>query len=360
MPSRRRRSRWRRRLTPTLLRVLVPAVVLALLLALLVGSLSQVGTQSAPYRRTVDRGFAALAGSVALRSDSTGALVQSVLTAGPSMDRQALFATLDTTVADTTRQVDDLASYSSPPPAGVVGGCRQALADRAAAAASLRQAIEGVLGGSTGTAPTSIDTALSAADSGVATAAQGDLQWTACQQALRRAPGTPRLAASHWLTVPTAWSGPSVAGLLAAIAGSPRLMANFSMGIVAVATDPAVLPSGGAPVVTATSSLTVHVVVSDTGNVDQPGVRVTATLSGGRLNGPGSLSAFVALHAGRSLSVVLGPFAVEPGSGYTLAVSAAPPSGPGTATASLPLQIATIPTTTTTTTTTTTVPTRRR
>lgn len=352
MPSRWRRSRWRRRLTPTLARVLVPALVLALLLVIVVGALGDIGKQSAPYRRTVDRGFAALAGSVALQSNATGASLQSVLTGGPSMDRLTLFSTLDRVAAQTTRQADDLASDSSPPPSALAGGCRQALDDRASAAASLRQAFEGVLGGSAGTTSTSLSSALSAADSGVAAAAQGDLAWRSCQQSLRRGPGTPRLVASHWLTDPTAWSGEWQASLVSSIAASPTLAADAALGILTVSTDPAVLPSGGAPVVTSTSSLTVHVVVTNTGNVDQPGVRVTASLSGGRLGGPGSLSAFVALGAGRTMSIVLGPFAVVPGSAYTLTISATPPTGAGAATASLALQIATVPTTTTTTTTT--------
>ncbi|HAM03726.1 MAG TPA: hypothetical protein DCQ30_16100 [Acidimicrobiaceae bacterium] len=339
-------------MTPTLLRVLVPATALGVALAVFFGAVSDIGRQSASYRRTVDRGFAALAGSVAIRSTASGAILQSVLTNGPSLDRIAFFSTLDTVATQTAHQADDLASYTSPAPAAAVGACRGALDDRAAAAADLRQAFEGVLGGRTGTSPISSDAAMAQADTGLSSAAQGDVSWRACQQDLLKAPGSPRLAASTWFTDPTTWSGLWLATVLPSIIGSPSLAANPALDVVTVSTTPGVLVVGGSPVVSATHALSVHVVVSNTGNVDQPGVRVTANLSGGRVDGPGSLSAFVALGAGRSTSVVIGPFAVVPGTGYTLSVTAAPPAGAGTATASLGLQVAAVPTTTTTTTTT--------
>jgi hypothetical protein len=335
------------------LRVLVPAAVLGVVLAVFFGAVSDIGKQSASYRRTVDRGFASLAGSVAIESAATGASLQSILTNGPSLDRITFFSTLDTVATQTAHQTEDLISATSPAPAATVGACRQALDDRAAAASDLRQAFEGALGGRTGSSPISPEAALSEADSGVAMAAQGDLAWTQCQQDLSNAPGRPKLAASTWLTDPTAWSGLWVSSLLPQVTGSPSLAANSSLGILAVSTNPSVLVAGGTPVLPATNALTVHVVVSNTGNVDQPGVRVTANLAGGRVAGPSSLSAFVALPAGRSMAIVLGPFAVVPGAGYTLSVTASPPSGAGTATSSLGLQVATVPTTTTTTTTTT-------
>jgi hypothetical protein len=360
MPSTRRRSRWRRRWTPRRARVLVPAAVAGVVLALFFGAVSDIGSQSASYLRTVDRGFAALASSVAIRSAHTGAVLQSLLTGGPSLERLAFFATLDAAAAATTRQADDLAGYSSPAPAAAVGACLRALAERAAAAADLRRAFEGVLGGRTGTSPLSPDAAMSVADAGLSAAAQGDLSWAACQRAVHRAPGTPTVAGSRWLTDPTAWSGLWLDSLLPSVTGSPSLAAQPALGIITVRTDPSVLPAGaGPPVVQSTRSLTVHVVVSNTGNVDEPGVQVSARLSGGPLRGPASLSAFVAVGAGQSLSVLLGPFAVVPGSGYTLTVSAATPSGAGTATASLALQVAAVPTTTAPTTTTTTVPRRK-
>lgn len=339
-----------------MLRVLVPAAVLGVVLAVFFGAVSDIGKQSASYRRTVDRGFASLAGSVAIESTASGATLQSVLTNGPSLGRIAFFSTLDTVATQTAHQAQDLSSHTSPAPA-TVASCRQALDDRAAAASDLRQAFEGALGGRTGSAPISSDAALSEADSGVSIAAQGELAWRACQHDLSKAPGKPKLAASIWFTDPTAWSGAWVSSLLPQVTSSPSLAANSSLGIAAVSTNPNVLVAGGTPVVPSTNALTVHVVVSNTGNVDQPGVRVTANLSGGRVAGPSSLSAFVALPAGRSMSVVLGPFAVVPGAGYTLSVTASPPAGAGTATSSLGLQVAAVPTTTTTTTT---VPPKRK
>ena len=333
-----------------MLRVLVPAAVLGVMLAVLFGAVSDIGKQSASYRRTVDRGFASLAGSVAIASSASGATVQSILTNGPSLDRIAFFSTLDTVATQTAHQAQELLSYTSPAPAAAVGACRTALDDRAAAASDLRQAFEDLLGGRTGSSPISPGAALPEADSGASVAAQGDLAWQECQQDLSKAPGKPKLADSTWTTYPTAWSGLWLASLLPQIAGSPSLAAHSSLGVVAVSTNPSVLVAGGTPQVPSTNALTVHVVVSNTGNVDQPGVRVTANLAGGRVDGPSSLSAFVALPAGRSMAIVLGPFAVVPGTGYTLSVTASPPTGAGTATSSLGLQVAAVPTTTTTTT----------
>ncbi|MHB8682608.1 MAG: hypothetical protein ACYDA2_11010, partial [Acidimicrobiales bacterium] len=151
MPRNWRRSRWRRALGRGVPRLLVPAAVASVVIALLAGGASQVGRESGSYRRTVDRGYAALAAVVARRSQDTGSALGALLSQGPSLERLALFSQLDSLVADAQREERDLAAVTPPAPASAgAAACRDAMQGRAAGAAAVRAGIEGILGGRTG------------------------------------------------------------------------------------------------------------------------------------------------------------------------------------------------------------------
>ena len=349
-----------------MLRVVLPLVAGAVVLAFVIGSVAEIGPSSATYRRTIDRGFAAMAASVAAESNATGSALTSLLGQAPGLERVAFFAGLDHLAADAANEQQQLDSAVPPDPAdGSDAGCLSAVSARASAVGGIRQALEGLVGGATGTTLSSPAQAENALDQAAVALAGADGSWASCRHALRSAPGRPRLASSQWIGDPHAWSEFALANLVDAVAGSGTLAARPALSISALVTDPTFLPGPSGPVVSPTRSLSVHAVVSDTGNVEEAHVLVTASLLGGPLGGPkpASVSQTVTVDAGDSVSVVLGSLAVVPGVSYTLEITAVPPSGAGATSTSSPLQVATIPTTTTTTTapttTTTTVPKRR-
>ena len=360
VPSR-RRARWRRRLGTGVVPALGAAAVLTLIIAFVAGALSQVSGVSGPYRRTIDRSWAALATSVASQSTTTGEAWVSLLGLAPTLDRRTFFTSLDRLASDAAAQQRALDAAVPPAPVGAADvGCEQALAGRASAVSSVRAGLEGVLGGRTGDAPVAPATAIEDLSIALSALEAADASWAACRRAVHRAPGTPALPASTWVANPASWPPTELAAIVDVVTGSSSLAARHGLAVLTTATDPASLPSGGTAVVPATTSFKLHVVVSNQGNVDEAAVEVRAGLTGGA-GGPGSQAvAIVALKAGRSVSVVLGPLVVVPGSSYTLQVTASPPSGPGAAAASIGLQVETVPTTTTTVppTTTTTAPRR--
>src|SRR5579863_3743462 len=127
MPPRSRRARWRRTWGRNAARIVVPVVVVALVLAFAIGALSQVGRGSGSYRRTVDRGFAALASVVAARSNATGIALAEALVNGPTMQRPAFFSALDQVASHAADEARQLEAAVPPLPSGGAGdGCLSA------------------------------------------------------------------------------------------------------------------------------------------------------------------------------------------------------------------------------------------
>jgi hypothetical protein len=334
---------------------LVPLVVAALLLAFVIGALSQVGRGSGPYRRTVDRSFAALASMVAVRSNATGQALAELMVNGPKMDRAGFFSALDTIASNAVDDSRQLESIVPPAPSGGAGdGCLAALAARASAAATMRQSLEGILGGTDGASVVPPAQGLAALGTASSKVVGADDDWATCRRAMHRAPGTPVLPASLWLAGQGWYTPAALASSVNSIAFSRTLVARHALQITATRLDPTPLPGSGPALVAPTQTLTVHVVVSDQGNVDEPAVQVRASLVGGPAPAPAPRSTTVSLGAGRSMAVVLGPFSVVQGSAYTLQVFVTPTSGIGGTSAATALQVASEPTTTTTTTATTT------
>ncbi len=339
-----------------MVRVVLPAVAAAVVVGFVAGALKDIGPASGPYRRAVDRGYAALVSSVAADSNSTGQALDALMADGPSLERGVFFSTLDTLATQAAAQTRQLEGFSSPAPdAGAGSGCQSAMAGRAAATAGIRRALQGLLGGTTGTSsPLSLGTAYLDLKAAAGTLDRADAAWASCRRSMGRAPGRPEVAASRWIGDPRLWSPLALTELVDAVVDSPTLLAHEALAIDAVDMVPAPLPASGAAQVPTTDSISVHVALSDDGNVDEPGVVVRAVFVGASGGGPPPESATVAVDTGRSRAVLLGPFAVVPGSAYTLEVTVAPPSGLGAASYATALQVLTNPTTTTTTTTTTT------
>lgn len=357
-----RRARWRRWVGRGITRGLVPLGVAGLVAGLLAGGVAEVGRASGPYLRTVDLGYASMATSLAHESASSGAALRSLLATAPSLDRIALLGRAGVLVAEVRDEDHRLRHLVPPAPAaGAEAPCVASFDMRAGATEGVRTALVGLLGGPTGTAAVDAGATLAALQGVANTIVQSDASWGTCQFRLHAAPGAARLPGSSWVTDNTSWSATTLDRLVTAVVRAPALAARHALAIPALTTDPAPLAAGAQTALPPTSSVTVHLVVADQGNVDEPAVQVQVTFSPSPGAGsPQTETAIVTLRAGRSEAVTLGPFSVRQGASYAVQVTAARPQGTGGASTSFTVQVAEVPTTTTTSTTTTTAPVRRR
>ncbi|HLI72928.1 MAG TPA: Ig-like domain-containing protein [Acidimicrobiales bacterium] len=333
---------------PRLRRLAVPAVLVAALVGMAVAAVAQIGPSSGPYRRTVDRGYAALALPLVAASNRSGvsmrALLTSARTSARSLDRVTLFAQLDQLATDAVAVERAFAAITPPQPATTAASqCRAAFGDRATGAATLRDTLEGVLGGPTGLAPTDQPTAVAGLEAAGSSFAAGDASWASCRRALRKAPGSASLPRSQWVRDPTVFQPPTSPRTVAALTSSRSLAAVHHLVLLGLVTQPTALSTGTTRVVPPTLSLTVDVVVANQGNVDEVGVEVGGTaMPQGAPGSPVPVQRTVDLSAGASTTLGLPAFAVSPGSAYVLQVTAESPrsTGPGPiASTSLPVQV---------------------
>ena len=356
MVGERRRTRRRRTVGRGLLPLAVPVVLVAALVVLGVAAVGQVSPQSGPYRRTVDRGYATLARPLVARSNASGAALRALIARGVYLDRVTFLADLDGIVADAALVDRQFAAVTPPAPAGGAAPlCAGAMRQRAGATDALRDAVQQVLGGPTGTGAVNVTSAVTAAQGSWATLRSADGLWSACRRALRRAPGSAVLPSSQWLP-PATFDDATAYAWVGAVAGSRSLAAVHRLEVVAVVTDPVAVSASASAMqaLPATFSLRVQVVLGDAGNVDEPGVEVGGVIvRQGAPASPVPRQRTVDLAPGGATGVQLPPFDVEPGVTYALQVTARSP-GAGAAvgaiaTSTLPLQIQQAATSTTVT-----------
>ncbi len=350
----RRRSRRRRvgRNRTTIVALGVGAVVVAVVV---VGSIAHVGPASVPFQGSVARGFATLATPIARSSNATGADLASTMSGVAATTRDALFTSLDQAAADASDQSHQMAAAGSPPTAaGTSQGCVTAMAGRAQGSADVRDGIEGVLGGPTGTSATADDepSAVRLLEAAGSDFARADAAWAACRTALRRQASGARVPESAWVSDQSAWATVAVQGYVAGLVGLPGLAPAPDLVIVTLTTVPSALVSGPGPgVLPPSASLVLVVVVSNHGNVDEPRVRVAAEASavgGGPAPGP-AVGTRVDVAVGQSQAVTLPAISVRPGGTYAVTVTASGESGGPSPVATLTVAISSPPATTTTT-----------
>jgi hypothetical protein len=370
-------------------------LVVAVVLLLVIGGALHVGRASRPYWRDLDRSYALQATVVIEQSNAQGATLGRLMGSITRLSRPLLQVQLDALVQQSRQSADDAVVMSTPEPAGGVGAALAAvLAERASALADLRQAVDGVLE----LAPLPVPGTASASDALVpgpawsqgrassamaragSTLAAADRSYAVLRRQLLAAPGHPRLPRSVWVPTPAAWSGPAMAGLVAAItAGGSPLAPVRQLCVLVVNVTPAPVPpptasstqpppgrspGGGCPAppaspstatVPPTSSLGVSVVVGNVGTVAQRAVSVDAVLQPVSGQATVSSSRVVSLQPGTSVAVNLPSLGVRAATSYTLRVSlgsAASQSDPsGAAAGPYPITVAppTPPPTTTTT-----------
>jgi hypothetical protein len=331
---------------------LVLAACSAVVAVLVIGTVSQISPASSSYRRTVDRSYAVLAAPLLASSDSYGTDLGTLLHAGPGFDRAKFFAELDTLASSSETLARQFNAITPPVPAVAAGSdCTRSIDGRARALANLRVALEGLLGGRTGSGALAADEAgaVQSMHSVGDALESDDALWAACRRSLRRAAGSARLVASTWVSDPSSWTPGNLSDFVAAVIGSPTLAPAHRLAITNVVTVPAPSQrSAGGVLIPPTSALRVHVVVADQGNLDEQRVKVAASLtSSGAQSGVASSgtqstvspAATIDIAAGTSVALALSALAVVPGGSYTLDVVTTPASPASPAVMSLPVTV---------------------
>jgi len=331
----------------------------ALVAFLLIGGVLFIGQGSGPFHGSIDLSFAAQADALASQSNASGAALADLVSAMPGLPRARLQASLDALVSDTAataRRADEL---TPPGPADDVAASFQtAVADRAQATAELRLAIDGLL------ALAPLPTVGAAASSGIGSQASGalppalsagratseidaagtlleqaDRAYAAARRALVAAPGNGRLAVSRWVPNDVDFGGGAAATLVEELTGSPTLVLNADIRVVAVRLSPPVVPPAppspgqapppaigpGVSVLSPTHRLFVTPTIDNVGNVAASGVVLTVTIQP-QPTGPAiTLRRTLSLAPGASVVVPLRALPVRPGTTYGLTVTISPP-----------------------------------
>ena len=341
---------------------MLAVLAVAVVLVVVIGGAFEVNGASGPYRRDVNRSYAAQGSILVDQSNRTGAALRALLRAAPGLRRTALVHSLDAVSSSADDTATSAASLAPPEP--TVAGLPQVLSDRARAVDQVRSALTGLLGlGPGGRVVLTSDQAAARISGAGDLLATADRTYASVRRRFAVAPGNARLPRSRWVTGRRSWTSAPVDATVQAVSAS-RTLAPVHRVVLQPGTvhiTPAAVPPvrpGGPSVVLPTRGLGVSAVVANRGNVGETAVEVSATADP---SGPGRASTTdtrVSVRAGRSVAVSLPTLAVAPGVTYTLTVGVTPPPGQvdrsqTVETFSLRIAPPTPPTTTSTTTTTT-------
>jgi hypothetical protein len=323
-------------------------VVCALIaLVVLVGGLTRVGSQSGRYDASINRSFVAQGAVLAASSNTTGTSLRHLMEKVPQQDRQTLEADLDDVVAQATGQATRAAGIAISR-AGSQGQFVTVFADREKAVVDVRAALDGLLGlhplpvagapGTAGGSASATPALLSASQATDRIAAAGrllreaDVTYQQVRGAMARMPGHARLPASQWVTGGNLWQIGSVATQMDLVEASGSLAATQQLALSVVAITPPALPSPTG-VATPTVSLlsptrrvTLDVVVSNAGSVDEPHASIKFTLAA-PTGAATTANRTISVASGRSVSLSPVSFSVKPGSSYQLTVAIVVPPG---------------------------------
>jgi hypothetical protein len=314
-----------------------------LVTVLVIGGLTQVSRNSGPYTAQMNRSFGSQVTAVADASNVTAASVRQLMKTLPTQDRQGLQVELDSAVAQTAQQATQADSFATPPPPGQVAQHFSTIfSDRAEATSQLRSAIDGLLGmhplpvagaATGGTAVVSTPTLLSStqATNRIAAAgsllAQSDRNYAAVRRALRGSAGRARLPASAWITDRQVWQVGAVATQVDQVSASTTLAASNQLALTSVRLTPPALPSPtgvvtpGVSTLSPTTGVSVSVVLSNLGTVDDPRATVHITLADQTGGGTVAQSRTTAIAASRSVTLAPAAFRIKPGRSYQLTVA---------------------------------------
>jgi hypothetical protein len=330
---------------------LVVLVVLLVVAAVLVGGLIRVGSQSGPFDASINRSFAAQGAVLAQQSNATATSVHRLMADMPQQDRPTLEADLDDAVAQATDQAKRAGALAVD--GGVQSQFAAVFADRERAVEEVRSAVDGLLGmnplavagaPAAGGSAASVPTLLSSTQATDRIAAAGlllagsDRSYRQVRHTLARMAGHAALPQSKWITGVNVWQIGSVATQVDMVAASTTLAAIHQLVLSAVGITPPALPAPtgvatpGRSVLSPTTTVTLDVVLSNEGSVDEPRASVKFALvadpaAAGATTVPTMAIRTTAVAAGRSVSLTPVSFRVRPGTSYQLTVAISVPAG---------------------------------
>jgi hypothetical protein len=314
-----------------------------LVTVLVIGGLTQVSRNSGPYTAQMNRSFGSQVTAVAVASNVTASSVRHLMGTLSTQNRQGLQAELDSAVQQTAQQATQVGTFATPaPPGQIAQHFSTVFSDRAQAMVQLRAALDGLLGlhplpvagaATGGAAVVSTPTLLSSteATNRIAAAgsllAQSDRNYATVRRALTRSAGHARLPASAWITDRQTWQVGAVATQVDQVSTSPTLAATTQLALTSVRLTPPALPSPtgavtpGQSTLSPTTGVSVSVVLSNPGTVDQPRATVHITLTDQGGGSTVALTRTTAIASSRSVTLAPAPFGVKPGRSYQLSVA---------------------------------------
>jgi hypothetical protein len=329
-----RRSRSRRRLT------LLGVAVIALVGAGLLVGVVQAAHRAAPFRHSVDQSFAAAASSVMVSSNATGTELAQVMADPGALGRVLLETRLQhlaQVAAADSRWVESLTT--PPPDANAASRVVDTLRLRAWATASIRATLEGLLGltptnpaGTAGPEPV-------AANPVAVPGARALLRYAGEQLVLADHiyRGLPTLfpLVSDGATLPLSqWTSPATGKLMPAtlkadaltIATDPRLRATVNLRIVAVMTNPLLLPLGPGYPIPPTTTFSAAVSVVNRGSAPTTVTAIIRVTPTGHVGHFDSGSVVGAVAAQGAVALQLPTMTVEPGAHYLVSIELVRPT----------------------------------
>ena len=332
------RRRSRRRSVSGRVVLLVAAIVI---FGLLVGGLTQISRQSHAYDATSNRSLAAQGAEVADQSNATAIQLRRLMSGLQTLDRPTLQSDLDEVVQGAADEPARASRASS----SLGADFAAVFLDRAHATSELRAAIDGLLGmhplpvadmpATSGTGA-STPTLLSSTEATNRIAAAGSLlarsdqEYQSLRQALAHSYGHAHLPPSVWVTDAQVWQVGSVATQVDLASLSPSLAATHDLVLRTVRLSPPALPTAsgsptGPSVLSPTTSVSVAVVISNLGSVDEPHASVQFSLTPQPSGGTVTLVRTAAIASGGSVTLGTVSFAVTPGMAYLLIISVVVP-----------------------------------
>jgi hypothetical protein len=363
-------------------------VLSAAVVALVVGSIVEIGAQSASYRQTVGQGYGALASRIVDASNQTGAALAKLVDQAPTLAssrppltaRSQVQAGLDQAVTAADAEATQARQLAPPSPGDIAARFTQVLDDRATAVVDLRSTIDHLLEMSP--IPVAGNQAASTRSSGVPTlisvqdAAQQlgnvgaqlqqvDREYASLAAQMRHGRGTGagsiRLPSSVW--VPAAHpvlGATALGGTAEALSQSNALAVVQQVTITAVGIDPPAVPSAGSgtlgvscqhpsptasgtspsstAVLPPTGTVVARITVTNCGSIVEPGVVVAESLAlvpqpgvappPAATSGSHASRGIPSLLPGSSTGVTLPALRVAKGHLYSLTLWVTVPQGP--------------------------------
>jgi hypothetical protein len=328
----------------------VVVIVLALVVvAILVGGITQVGPQSKSFDASMNRSFALQGAELVRQSNGTAASLRHLLSVMPSQGRQTLEGNLDSLVAEAAQQSAQAAALATPgPPASLQGEFAAVFADRARAVGDVRSAVDGLLGlhpqavagspkGSAAAVATPTLLSSTQATNRIAAAgtllARSDRTYVAVRRGLPALVGRAHLPASRWITDANLWQVGVVATQVDLVAASASLAVAHLLALSAIRILPPALPPPNGVVtptvsiLSPTTRVTLSVVLSNLGSVDETHAAVRFTLVPLPSGATATLTRRAAIASQGSVTLSMASFRVKPGSSYQLTVAVVVPAG---------------------------------